>query len=406
MAERVDQILSDGSRVEDVDVRLTEEQKKALLMQHLPDAHEEWIGGVRALRFGEHVIFKKQVTHLGRPWPAFKKRIQIPTTWLAAEHAARRAGLVPHFVGIYHYRDVTIFVDFDPSNYVARKANNSAAHVATNDLFQAQTTGQFIRTDRNGNRLTSIRSDEFANYLLHGLRFTHPRLGVFSSFNDEFLTGQAVDSLEAVKEMHEAKWPDCFQAEWPGFYLEFRLDKFVRSAGLEGLVAFQKVKAQGRYDYDLRFDDDGSVSFYGDLKASDVLKRDAPGNDAAQIKKCLEEFGRFWYVIYEHETRKAKDHGDVATIAWNEWKKSVGYARAKGYDPLCYASRFKASVRFVKMLVLEVNAANFHVALADFAQGRQPDGAARAPKVIIKKKDIENFVIFSARLPVASAATP
>jgi hypothetical protein len=404
MAQRVDQILSDGTRVEGLDVRLTEAQKSAIVMAHLPGAHQMKIAGVRAVKFDDHVIFMKQVTHLGKPWPGFKKRIQIPKTWLLAEHAARHQGLMPHFVGIYRHEDVTIFVDFDPGTYVQRKANNSAAHVATNDLFQAQTTGQFARTDRNGNRLTSIRADELENYLRQGVTATRPRLGVFSAFNAEFLDGRTVQSLDAIREMHEAKWPDRFQGEWPGFYLEYRLDAFVRKAGFEGLVAFQKIKGRGRYDYDLRFDNGASTTFYGDLKASDVVKRDAPGNDSVQIKKCVEEFGRFWYVIYEHDTQKAKDQGDVATIAWNEWKRSVGYSNGKRYNPLSYASRFKASVRFVKMLVLEVNEANFNVVLADFAQGRQAGGANRALKVIIKKKNIDNFVIFSARLPTASDA--
>ena len=33
--------------------------------------------------------------------------------------------------------------------------------------------------------------------------------------------------------------------------------------------------------------------------------------------------------------------------------------------------------------------------LGDFAQGKQPDGADRALKVMIKKKNIDNFLIYS-----------
>lgn len=47
------------------------------------------------------------------------------------------------------------------------------------------------------------------------------------------------------------------------------------------------------------------------------------------------------------------------------------------------------------MMVLEVNEANFGVVLGDFKQGKQPDGAARARKVMIKKKNIDNFLIYS-----------
>lgn len=391
----VDQIGPNGALIEDVDTTLSEPQKNALLLGALPGAVAATYAGERVVRFHDQVILKKQVTHLGNPWPGFKKRIQIPKSWIDVERQASAEGLTPRFVGIYHYGAVTIFVDFDPGTYVQRKANNSAAHVSTNDLFQAQTLGQFSRVDRNGNRLTSVRADQFARYLRHGYESQQHRVDVFRRFNAEFLLNQQVQALDAVKEMHAAKWPDTFQAEWPGFYVEFRLDAFLREAGLDNLVEYQKVKHKGLYDYDLVFKDGVELEYYGDLKASDVTKKESPGNDAEDIKRCLAEFGRFWYVIYEHETRHAKDHGDVATIRWNEWKQSVGFKRKKGYDPLSYASKFKESVRFVKMLILEVNEANAHLVLGDFNQGKQPDGAARALKVMIRKRNIDNFLIYT-----------
>ena len=103
---------------------------------------------------------------------------------------------------------------------------------ATNDLYQGQTSGQFSRIDRKGNRLTSVRADEFADYLRDGLAPKHPRIDVFHNFNLEFLDGEKLESLVAVKEMYEASWPDRFQGEWPGFYLEYRLDSFLRTRGL------------------------------------------------------------------------------------------------------------------------------------------------------------------------------
>jgi hypothetical protein len=154
------------------------------------------------------------------------------------------------------------------------------------------------------------------------------------------------------------------------------------------------MKGKGR-DFDLVFKTEDDVAFYGDLKASDVVKHESPGNDAEDIARWVEQFGRFWYVVYEHETAHARDNGDLATIAWNEWRRSVGFRARKGYNPLSYRARFKESVCFVNMLVLEVNQTNFRVVLGDFAQGKQPDGAARALKVMIKKKNIDNFLIYS-----------
>lgn len=394
-SEVVDQIGPSGQLAAAPDTTLSNAEKELLLLLALPGAAVERFAGERVVRFEDQIILKKQVTHLGRPWPGFKKRIQIPKKWLEVEQAASAEGLVTRFVGIYHFDPVTIFVDFDPETYLLRKANNSAAHVSTNDLYQAQASGQFSRVDRNGNRLTSVRSDEFASYLRDGYAPAQPWIDVFRGFNAEFLNAGRLDALVAVRQMHAASWPDTFQAEWPGFYLEFRFDSFLRESGLERLVEFQKVKGRGLFDYDLVFNAAGAIDHYGDLKASDVDQHESPGNDAEDFLRCLEQFGRFWYVIYEHETTRARDNGDTATIAWNAWKRSVGYTRKAGYDPLSYASRFKESVRFVKMSILEVNQANAGLVLGDFAQGRQPDGAARALKFMIKKKNVDNFLIYS-----------
>lgn len=392
----VDQIGSDGRLIIDVDTTLTETQKSALLLAVLPGATVDRFAGQRVVRYRDQVILKAQITYLGIPWESFKKRIQIPRSWVEVHDQAHADGLTPRFVGIYHYDGVTIFVDFDPSTYVTRKANNSAAHVSTNDLYQAQTLGMFSRIDRNGNRLTSVRGDLFADYLLGRVREHHPYFEVFEKFNARFLSHGRLEALDAVQEMYEAKWPDTMQGEWAGFYLEYRLDEFLRRSGAERFVAFQKAKRRGSLDYDLVFKDGRNVAFYGDLKASNIAEHESPGNDAEDIRRCLADYGRFWYVIYEHETWHSRDEDDLPVIAWNEWRRSVGHVGRKAYDPLSYARRFKSAVRFAEMMILEVNEANFHMVLGDFNQGRQPGGAARALKVMIAKRNIDNFLILSA----------
>ncbi|KRC64058.1 hypothetical protein ASE12_04350 [Aeromicrobium sp. Root236] len=397
-AEDVDQLRPSGALFRGPDIELSEVAKNELLLAALPGATIERYAGVRVVRFRDQILLKKQITHLGRPWPGFKKRIQIPKSWLEVEQRARADGLVPRFVGIYHCGEVTVFTDFDPATYVQRKANNSAAHVSTNDLYQGLTAGQFARTDRNGNRLTSLRADEFAAYLQEGYEARDPRLDVFEKFNCEFLDAQQIDALPAVREMYMASWPDRFQGEWPGFYVEYRLDKFIRAHSLDQSVKLQKVKRRDQFDFDLAFLRAGKLEYLGDLKASNVTKHEAPGNDAKDIARSVEEFGRFWYVIYEHETRHARDNGDLATIEWNEYRRSVGHKGRKEYNPLSYARKFKESVRFVGMKILEVNEANFGLVLGEFAQGKQPNGAARALKVMINKRNIDNFLIYSVSI--------
>lgn len=394
----VDQIGRDGRLLSDVDTTLSTSRKDELLLTALPGATVERYAGARVVVFGDQVLLRAQVTHLGNPWPRFKKRIQIPPSWKDVHRQALADGLTPRFVGIYHYDDVTIFVDFDPSTYVQRQANNSAAHVATNDLYQAQTVGVFSRVDRNDNHLTSVRADLFAAYLSDELRERPGYLDVFDEFNSEFLADTKVGALEAVREMYEAGWPDAMHGEWAGFYLEYKFDKFLRTSPAAGLIGFQKEKRRGEFDYDLTFMNHGQVVYYGDLKASNAAGREAPGNDAEDIKRCIAEYGRFWYVIYEHETWHSRDEGDAPVVAWNEWRRSVGHVGRKEYDPLSYARRFKSAVKFSRMLILEVNEANFSVVLGEFNQGRQPGGAARAVKVMINKRNIDNFLIHSSPL--------
>lgn len=395
---RVDQICEDGRLVQDYDVTLTIREKLEIAARELPGSSVVKFAGINAVRFEDQIILLKQVTYLGNPWPVFKKRIQIPRSWVEAEREGRRSGVYVRFVGIYQYRQLTIFVDFDPTGYVAAKANNSAAHVATNDLYQALTLGVFGRIDRNNNRLTSVRADQFAAYLRGKTPVEAPWLDAFRDFNRDFLDGQTIGAMEAVKEMYSANWPDAFQAEWPGFYLEYRFNAFITQSGYHRCVGYQKVKTSQDYDFDLVFRDAEEISHYGDLKASDIRKREAPGNDAVDVIRCINEYRRFWYVIYEHSTKKSQDYGDVETIQWNRWKQSVGHRSRKPFDELSYATRFKASVRFERMSVLEVNPANAPVVFRDFNQGRQPDGAARALKVMIKKRNIDNFLVYSSNM--------
>ena len=132
------------------------------------------------------------------------------------------------------------------------------------------------------------------------------------------------------------------------------------------------LKREGDLDFDIRFDEE---DFYGDLKASDIAKKETPGNDQENLIECIRQFHKFWYVIYEHETLKDPSYGK---------------------DEMSYHERMKNSVKFVKMTIIELNRINYREALTDFHQGHQPDGKERALKFNINKKVLENdnFVVF------------
>lgn len=392
----VDQIAPDGTLLHDVDTTISQKRRHDLILDALPGATIEQLAGAKVVVYRDQAILSKQVTYLGNPWEPYKKRIQMPPEWTATYAHAKYLGLAPRFVGVYHYYGTTVFVDFDPTTYVEHGLNNSSAHVSTNDLFQAQTLGQFSRVDRNDNRLTSVRADQFESYMRVGYEEKNPHIDVLDLFTTQFLNGSKIDGLAAVQEMYTADWPDKFQNEWQGFYLEYRLSGFVKEHGLEHLLMVQKEKRKSEYDYDLRLLRGGATEHFGDLKASNIAVDDSPGNAAEKFYQCLAEYGRFWYVIYEHETWHGRDNKHLATIAWNEWRKSVGHVGRKEYDPLSYSGKFKEAVRFVGVKVLEVNQANVSFVLKEFQKDfKQPDGSPRKPKVSIRKADIDNFLIYA-----------
>lgn len=346
-------------------------------------------------------LLVRTCTYLGNPHPIFKKRVQLPLWFNEYTNTmhAERTDIEIRYIGIYHYGDVfhgdnIVFVDFQKDTYLLKKGHNSSAHVYTNDLFQAMTYGVFTKEDQYGNTITTVRKDRFKDYLMGQHQQTGNLFDLFRQFNCGFSFGQWLKALDVIKEMHENEWHQWRQAEWAGWFLEYKFNKFT----IEGHVTNQmryvgsSLKREGDLDFDIRFDE---ADFYGDLKASDVSKRETPGNDQQNLTECIYRYDKFWYVIYEHETIKDSEQLNYeATRARNRYIKSVDPTYEK--DELSYHERMKSQVKFVKMSIIELNRINFREALTDFHQGRQPDGKARALKFNINKKVLENdnFVVF------------
>lgn len=64
-------------------------------------------------------------------------------------------------------------------------------------------------------------------------------------------------------------------------------------------------------------------------------------------------------------------------------------------DKISYAAKMKHSVEFRRMKIFELNRINMNETLSVFNQGHQPDGKNRAPKFLINKKNIDNFIVYS-----------
>lgn len=343
----------------------------------------------------------KACTYLGNPHPIFKKRVQLPL-WFN-EYVNNNPSVDIRYIGIYHYGDEhhgdnVIIIDFKKDTYLLKKGHNSSAHVYTNDLFQAMTYGVFSKEDQYGNTITAIRRDCLKDYLLNRQRHTVSLFDLFRQFNNGFTFGQWLKALDAIKEMHQNEWPQWRQTEWAGWFLEYKFNKFTIEENVTDRMRYvgSSLKQDGDLDFDIRFERD---DFYGDLKASDISKTDAPGNDQKNLVECIYRYDKFWYVIYEHQT--VKENEDETSRARVDYIKSITPSYYKEDENEKDTGnrnhrKLKSEVKFVKMSILELNRVNFREVLTDFHQGRQPDGKPRAMKFNINKKVLENdnFVVF------------
>lgn len=346
-------------------------------------------------------LLVRTCTYLGNPHPIFKKRVQLPLWFNEYTNTKKKEkpNVDVRYIGVYHYGeeyhgDNIIFIDFQKDTYLTKKGHNSSAHVYTNDLFQAMTYGVFTKEDYFGNSITTIRKDKFRDYLTNKVPETSTLFDLFRKFNSGFTFGQWLKALDVIKEMHKDEWPQWRQVEWAGWFLEYKFNKFTIDNSVTNQMRYvgSSLKREGDLDFDIRFDEE---DFYGDLKASDIAKKETPGNDQENLIECIRQFHKFWYVIYEHETLKdSVATGYEATKGRNHYIKSVDPSYGK--DEMSYHERMKNSVKFVKMTIIELNRINYREALTDFHQGHQPDGKERALKFNINKKVLENdnFVVF------------
>ena len=341
----------------------------------------------------KHAILSSAVTFLGGHGnhPIFKKRIQLKSWFKPVHIELSKQGYIVHFLGVYHYNGNVVFVDFATGTYMQRKMHNSSAFVYVNDIFRAMKDGVATRIDLHGNQITTIRCNSFANYL-NGKNTTISDsilFETFNNFNKEMPFSNWLSGDSAIKEMHQNKWPKWRETEWPGWYLEFKFATYLEKSKSKAVIyQGNESKKKGNLDFDLLFP---LHKFYGDLKASDIKKKESPGNDRESVFSAIDKCDRFWYVIYEHDTVKDKDCNNQVTKFRYEYLVSVDGA-AK--DPMSYAARMKNRVNFKKMMILELNRANCGEMLSAFHQGHQPDGGARAVKVLIKKNNVENYQVF------------
>lgn len=330
------------------------------------------------------------ITYLSKPHPLFKKRFQLKT-WFKDFYReyCNKPNTIIHLIGIYHYEGLYLFVDFLTSDYMNRKLNSSAAHIYSNDLYQGLTNGIFEKIDRNGNHISVSNIHSFKGYITGINKEVNPIFSLFTKFNNQFEFGKWILADSAISQMKNAKWYQWKGTEWPGWFLEYKFSSFIIAENCKNeMIYIGKIKDKSLLDFDIFFP---RANHYGDLKASDIDKKEAPGNDQNNVLKAINKYGKLWYVIYEHKTIKD-------SIKQNEMAIKRMNLLGNSYRPgekISYASKMKYSVEFKRMKIFELNRINLNSTLSSFNQGHQPDGASRKPKFLINKSNIDNFIIFS-----------
>ena len=140
--------------------------------------------------------------------PIYKKRMQLKKWYKdIVEYYNDKPNYNVRFIGVYHYQSNIIFTEFIKDSYIKKKMNSSAAHVYTNDLYQAMKDGSFKRKDRNKNELVTIKYIKFKDYLDGNLReYNNDLFNIFAMFNDNDYFGKWISAKSAIPEMHENNW--------------------------------------------------------------------------------------------------------------------------------------------------------------------------------------------------------
>lgn len=417
--KKVEQVDNDGNIFFDYDKSLSRKELYETILNSFPNIREEdgmICGDFKGKRYS---IRAKNITYLGHPHPLYKKRIQIASDLKDFYKESIERKCTPILLGVYTCENNTLFCDFNIEDFIEKKAHNSSAHVYTSDLSIATIEGYFYKEDNLGNKITVFNAEtvitvleeklhlgttvgcseynigelspapmvaeEFPgyNYSFELDRIQNTVLNFFSS------TQKKWNGLDCYRKMIEADYNNKYQPEWPGFYLEFIFEQYLKINNLTGIIKYSQNKKKGEIDLDLFFP---KIEMYGDLKAHSSHSSGIQGNDQGTVFKLIETPYRenhIFYIVCEHETERDSDHGFEVTRFWNT---------AQGKDDLMsYSRRMKNSVELTHAYIFDINRNNKQF-LSIFRQGLNSNGKPREPKIMIEHGNFSHFVLTESSL--------
>jgi hypothetical protein len=341
------------------DQKFATKEMQSLLIKCFPDSQK--INGRIYLpslnKTGRGVCFYvRNINHLGGDWSSEKKRIQVGKDFPDFYRMNYAKNIETVLLGVYHYfpdgrNGVTLFVCFSSNTYAGRSTHNSAAHVHTIDLQNAQKNGLYRRVDKSGNEMLVLNEKNFIKHIdsIRGedeiaiVKKDREVLEYFGAIFDSI--PKYLKGIDCFSEMMAANDKARMnQGAWEGWYYEFFVERYLKKHPTGNIVWWSK-KGDGQLDFDLRFTYEDW--FYGDVK-SDAQKKDVQGNLKENIDfLVLEKGGRLWYVALDFTAEKDSAHGYVTTKWWNQ---KLG----KVHNLMSYSKRMKYAIRIHKMDIYEI----------------------------------------------------
>lgn len=385
---KIDQIESNGNILLDYDEKLSNKEILEVLMRYFPNLKNDDGMIIGKFEDKKYSIYCKNITYLGFPWQTFKKRIQIGTNFKQFCSKSELLGCTPLLLGIYKYKSNLLFADFKVEDYISKKANNSSAHLSTNDLRNACINKVLKKIDKNNNEIIIFSPTIIEDYLgdkLVGEKINPP---AFVSHIDYILTDMKKDlyGIDCYEEMFNANFNYAKQAEWPGFYLEYLIKNYTDRFDVGAVLKYEQNKKDDSIDLDLFFPD---INCHGDIKAHSNGVKEIPGNDEKTIDSLIENSNSIYYVVCNHDTIKDSERNYEVTKFWNK--------KLNKDDLMSYSSRMKNSIHVTDYKILEINKCNRKYVTV-FNQGKNSNGKDREPKIKIKVKDLDNFIIYQKKL--------
>ncbi len=378
---KVEQITTNQTIIDDFGVILSNSELNKIFKENFNNVKVVNNAIYGEINCNKYCIFCKNISYLGTPHPFHKKRIQIPQSFKKLYYENKDKGIKTLLIGVYKYQDTLLFCDFDTTKYVKNKSHNSSAHIYSIDLLNGVRTGYFSKKDIRGNVITVFDKNNIEKYLNTKLFGIYPTFEVFDTL-DDFFNNIAKEwfGIEVYSEMIENNYRNKYQPEWPGFYLEYKLEKYLDDNDKKGVITFYQNRKKGGIDLDLKFP---QLGYYGDLKAHSINGSGIQGNDYTTVMDLLENQS-IYYIVANHDTEKDKDHNYVVTTFWNKQQNKS--------DLMSYANKMKYSVKIKSYYVLELNKYNKKY-IDIYHQGRNSDGSPRNPKISISMKNINNFLV-------------